>query len=51
MPYMKSCLNHDQNSLPTLAGLMLLGEYPQEFFPQLSVTAMVVQGREIGGAW
>ena len=27
---------------------MLLGEYPQEFFPQLSVTAMVVQGREIG---
>jgi len=44
-------LNHDQNSLPTLAGLMLLGEYPQEFFPQLSVTAMVVQGREIGGAW
>ncbi|MCQ1529493.1 ATP-binding protein [Lutispora saccharofermentans] len=37
-----------QNQLPTLAGLMLLGEYPQEFFPQLSVTAMVVQGREIG---
>ena len=27
---------------------MLLGEYPQEFFPQLSVTAMVVQGKEIG---
>lgn len=37
-----------QNGLPTLAGLMLLGEYPQEFFPQLSVTAMVVQGKEIG---
>ncbi len=37
-----------QEGLPTLAGLMLLGEYPQEFFPQLSVTAMVVQGREIG---
>lgn len=37
-----------QDSLPTLAGLMLLGEYPQEFFPQLSVTAMVVQGKEIG---
>lgn len=37
-----------QNSLPTLAGLMLLGEYPQEFFPQLSVTAMAVQGKEIG---
>lgn len=38
----------NQNGLPTLAGLMLLGEYPQEFFPQLSVTAMVVQGKEIG---
>lgn len=37
-----------QNSLPTLAGLILLGEYPQEFFPQLSVTAMAVQGKEIG---
>ena len=39
-----------QGGLPTLAGLMLLGEYPQEFFPQLSVTAMVVQGKEIGEA-
>ena len=37
-----------QNDLPTLAGLMLLGQYPQEFFPQLSVTAMLVQGKEIG---
>lgn len=37
-----------QNGLPTLAGLMLFGEYPQEFYPQLSVTAMVVQGKEIG---
>ncbi|MGD9569100.1 MAG: ATP-binding protein [Sedimentibacter sp.] len=37
-----------QNGYPTLSGLMLLGEYPQEFFPQLSVTAIVVQGREIG---
>jgi len=37
-----------QGDLPTLAGLMLLSEYPQEFFPQLSVTAMVVQGKEIG---
>lgn len=33
---------------PTLAGIMLMGEYPQEFFPQLSVTAMVIQGKEIG---
>lgn len=37
-----------QDGLPTLAGLMLLGEYPQEFFPQLSVTAMVIQGKEMG---
>ncbi len=37
-----------KDGLPTLAGLMLLGEYPQEFFPQLSITAMVVQGKEIG---
>jgi len=37
-----------QEGLPTLAGLMLLAEYPQEFFPQLSVTAMVVQGKNMG---
>ncbi|MCL4419467.1 hypothetical protein M1146_05195, partial [Patescibacteria group bacterium] len=37
-----------QKGLPTLAGIMLLSQYPQEFFPQLSVTAMVVQGKEIG---
>lgn len=37
-----------QDGLPTMAGLMLLGEYPQEFFPQLSVTAMVIQGKEMG---
>jgi len=37
-----------KDGLPTLGGLMLLSEYPQEFFPQLSVTAMVVQGKEIG---
>lgn len=37
-----------QKGRPTLAGLMLFGEYPQEFFPQLSVTAMAVSGKEIG---
>ena len=37
-----------QGVSPTLAGLILFGEYPQEFFPQLSVTAMVVQGNEMG---
>ena len=34
--------------VPTVAGIMMLGEYPQAFFPQLSVTAMVVAGTEIG---
>lgn len=33
---------------PTVAGIMMLGEYPQAYFPQLSVTAMVVAGTEIG---
>lgn len=33
---------------PTVAGIVMLGEYPQAFFPQLSVTAMVVDGTEIG---
>ncbi|MHC1732891.1 MAG: ATP-binding protein [Bacteroidales bacterium] len=37
-----------QDSKPTLAGLMLFSEYPQEFFPQLSITAMVIQGKEMG---
>ena len=33
---------------PTIAGIMLFGEYPQAFFPQLSITAMVVAGTEFG---
>jgi len=37
-----------QDNKPTLAGLILFSEYPQEFFPQLSVTAMAVQGKEMG---
>lgn len=37
-----------QNGQPTLAGLLLLGHYPQEFYPQLSLTALAVQGKEIG---
>jgi ATP-dependent DNA helicase RecG len=37
-----------QDGFPTLTGLILFGEYPQEFFPQLSVTAMVIQGKEMG---
>lgn len=37
-----------QKGKPTIAGILLFGEYPQEFFPQLSITAMVVSGKEIG---
>lgn len=33
---------------PTVAGIVTLGEYPQAYFPQLSVTAMVVDGTEFG---
>lgn len=33
---------------PTLAGVMLFSPYPQGFFPQLCVTAVSVQGTEIG---
>ena len=33
---------------PTVAGLMVLGDYPQAFFPQMSVTAMVVGGTVLG---
>lgn len=33
---------------PTIAGLMILGDYPQAFFPQMSVTAMVVDGISFG---
>ena len=36
------------NEKPTVAGLMLTGDYPQAFFPQLGITAMVVDGYEIG---
>lgn len=33
---------------PTVAGLMMLGFYPQAFFPQMSITAMVVDGTVFG---
>ncbi|MDR3185494.1 MAG: putative DNA binding domain-containing protein [Christensenellaceae bacterium] len=31
---------------PTVAGVMLFGKFPQSFFPQLSVTAMVAVGND-----
>ena len=33
---------------PTLAGMLMFGKYPQGYFPQLCVTAVVVPGEEIG---
>lgn len=33
---------------PTLAGLMVFSPYPQTYFPQLCITAVVVPGTEIG---
>lgn len=37
-----------RNGVPTLAAILNFGVYPQGYFPQLAITAIVVQGREIG---
>lgn len=34
--------------IPTLAGLMTFSRYPQTYFPQLCITAVVIPGTEIG---
>lgn len=34
--------------MPTLAGIMMFSEYPQAYYPQLCITAVSVQGYEIG---
>lgn len=36
------------HGVPTLAGLMTFAIYPQTYFPQLCITAVVVPGTEIG---
>ncbi|MGV1010617.1 MAG: ATP-binding protein [Dermatophilaceae bacterium] len=33
---------------PTLAGLMCLGQYPQQFYPQLFISFVALPGREMG---
>ena len=38
----------DGSTHPTLAGLVALGEYPQEFFPQLFVSFVVLPGTRTG---
>lgn len=35
-------------NIPTLAAVLNFGLYPQGFFPQLAITAIVVPGKEIG---
>lgn len=35
------------NGQPTLSGVVVFGNYPQAYFPQLSITAIVVPGTEI----
>ena len=37
-----------RNDIPTLAAIMNFGIYPQGYFPQLCITAIVVPGTEIG---
>lgn len=39
--FMKGCV-------PTIAGVMMFSEFAQSFFPQLCITAVVVEGFEIG---
>ena len=41
-------LNITRNGVPTLAAVLNFGIYPQGFFPQLSITAIVVPGTQIG---
>jgi len=43
-------LGHDEGGTarPTLAGLLCLGTYPQQFFPQLFVSFVALPGREMG---
>ena len=41
-------LNLTRNGVPTLAAVLNFGVYPQGFFPQLGITAIVVPGTQIG---
>lgn len=41
-------LNITRDSVPTVAAIMNMGIYPQGYFPQLGITAIVVPGKEIG---
>lgn len=44
----REMLNITRNGVPTVAAVMNFALYPQGFFPQLSITAIVVPGTQIG---
>lgn len=44
--YEMLAISHD--GVPTLAAILNFGLYPQGYFPQLSITAVTVLGKEIG---
>ena len=37
-----------RGGVPTLTGMLMFGKYPQGYFPQLCITAVVVPGIELG---
>lgn len=41
-------LSYTKNGTPTLSAVLLFGKYPQAFFPQLCITAVVVPGTQLG---
>ena len=45
---LKLCGIVDKDLYPTLAGNMIFGKYPQNFYPQLFVACVVVPGIELG---
>lgn len=44
----REMLNLTRNGVPTLAAILNFCVYPQGYFPQLAITAVVVPGTEIG---
>ena len=38
----------DSSTYPTLAGMMIFGEYPQAYYPQLFIACSVIPGNKLG---
>lgn len=45
---MRVLVNHEAGLIPSLAGLLALGSYPQQFFPQLNLTFVVYPTAQAG---